>query len=148
MLVLASQSPRRREILTAAGIDFVVRAVTVPEEHRPGELPEAYVLRLSEEKARAAESGDGDIVLGADTVVVAGGQILEKPRDGAHAARMLAILSGREHDVITGICLLQGNGRAVARARPRAPSAPMSERDMETWVAGGEPMDKAGAYAI
>src|ERR1039457_873344 len=148
MLVLASQSPRRREILTAAGIDFVVRAVTVPEQHRPGEPPEAYVLRLSEEKARAAESGHGDIVLGADTVVVAGGQILEQLRDGAHAARMLAILSGREHDVITGICLLQGNRKVVDLARTRVHFAAMSERDIEEYVASGEPMDKAGAYAI
>jgi septum formation protein len=148
MLVLASQSPRRCEILTAAGIDFVVRAVNVPEEHRPGEPPEVYVLRLSEEKARAAVGGAGDIVLGADTVVVAGGQILEKPRDGADAARMLAILSGREHDVITGICLLQGDRKIVDMARTRVHFATMSESDIETYVASGEPMDKAGAYAI
>src|SRR5260370_20073891 len=98
MLVLASHSPRRREILTAAGIEFVVRAVGVREEHRAGESPVAYVLRLAEEKARAVEAGADEIVLGADTVVVAGGESLEKPRDAADAARMLAPLSRRGHE--------------------------------------------------
>jgi septum formation protein len=148
MLVLASQSPRRREILTAAGIDFVARAVSVPEEHRAGESPEPYVLRLAEAKARAVEAGPADIVLGADTVVVVGGQILEKPRDGADAARMLALLSGREHDVITGICLFWGDRKILDTASTRVFFASLSEADIATYVASGEPMDKAGAYAI
>ena len=148
MLVLASQSPRRREILTAAGIDFVARGVSVPEEHRAGESPESYVLRLAESKARAVGAGSGDIVLGADTVVVLGGQILEKPRDDADAARMLALLSGREHDVITGICLLLGDRKILDMASTRVYFATLSEADIEAYVASGEPMDKAGAYAI
>jgi septum formation protein len=148
MLVLASQSPRRREILTAAGIDFVARGVSVPEEHRPGESPESYVLRLAETKARAVEAAPGDIVLGADTVVVAAGQILEKPRDGADAARMLALLSGRVHDVITGICLLRGDRTILDTACTRVYFAELSDHDIVTYVTSGEPMDKAGAYAI
>jgi septum formation protein len=148
MLVLASQSPRRREILTAAGIDFVARPANVPEEHRRNESPESYVLRLAEAKAIAVETGPGDIVLGADTVVVAGGQILEKPRDYADAVRMLALLSGREHDVITGICLLQGERKILDTARTRVFFATLSEADIATYVASSEPMDKAGAYAI
>jgi septum formation protein len=147
MLVLASQSPRRREILTAAGIDFVAHAVSVPEEHRAGESPESYVLRLAEAKARAV-AAPGDIVLGADTVVVAGGQILEKPRDGVDAARMLALLSGREHDVITGICLLRDDRKILDTALTRVHFAVLSAADIAAYVASGEPMDKAGAYAI
>ena len=148
MLVLASQSPRRREILSAAGIDFVARAASVPEEHREGESPESYVLRLAEAKARAVEAGPGDIVLGADTVVVCAGQILEKPRDSADATRMLGLLSGREHDVITGICLLQGDRNILDTARTRVYFTSLSEADIAAYVASGEPMDKAGAYAI
>lgn len=148
MLVLASQSPRRREILAAAGIDFVARAVGVPEEHCADESPESYVLRLAEAKARAVEAALDEIVLGADTVVVAGGQILEKPRDFADAARMLALLSGRIHDVITGICLLRGDRTILDTACTRVYFAELNEDDIANYVASGEPMDKAGAYAI
>jgi septum formation protein len=148
MLVLASGSPRRREILTAAGIEFVVRAGRVREEHRDGESPFAYVLRLAEEKARAVEAGADEIVLGADTVVVAGDEILEKPRDAADATRMLTLLSRSEHEVITGICLLQGDRVILDTASTRVRFVELSESAIASYVASGEPMDKAGAYAI
>lgn len=148
MLVLASQSPRRREILRAAGLDFVVRPTDVPEEHRPGESPDAYVRRLAEAKARAAEAGSGDIVLGADTVVVLGDTILEKPVDAADARRMLELLSGRTHDVITGICLRHGGCAAADSVCTRVHFVLLSESEIAEYINSGEPMDKAGAYAI
>src|SRR5260370_17338813 len=148
MLVLASHSPRRREILTVAGSEFVVRAAIVREERRAGESLVAYVFRLAEEKTRAVEARADEIVLGAASVVVAGGEILEKPKDAADAARMLALLSGREHEVITGICLLQGDRMVVDTACTRVRFAVLSESEIGAYVASGEPADKAGAYAI
>jgi septum formation protein len=148
MLVLASQSPRRRELLAAAGIEFVVRPVSVPEQHRAGESPQEYVRRLAEAKADAVLRSDGEIVLGADTVVVVAGQILEKPVDAADAARMLRLLSGREHDVITGICLAGSRCRIVDTATTRVRFTELTAREIGDYVASGEPMDKAGAYAI
>src|SRR5512147_2818564 len=106
MLVLASQSPRRAEILQNARIPFVVRPATgVDETPLPHEAPEDYVQRLAEEKALAVHASPDEVVLGADTVVVIDGQMLGKPCDDADAARMLQLLSGRRHEVITGICL-------------------------------------------
>ncbi len=148
MLILASESPRRREILEAAGIEFVARAGKVAEELGDGETADAYVRRLAEAKARAAEAGADDVVLGADTVVVVEGEILEKPRDGEDACRMLRALSGREHEVVTGICLL-GRGRMVVDcARTRVRFAALSDAEIAEYAASGEPLDKAGAYAI
>jgi nucleoside triphosphate pyrophosphatase len=148
MLVLASQSPRRREILAAAGMEFVVRPARVPEEHRPGESPVDYVRRLAQAKATAIEASENEIVLGADTIVVIDEQILEKPGSRAAARRMLHLLSGREHDVITGICLL-GHGRTIVdTARTRVRFVPMTAQEIEDYLTSGEPMDKAGAYAI
>lgn len=148
MLVLASQSPRRRELLAAAGIEFIVRPVSVPEQHRAGESPEKYVRRLAEAKASAVARSDGEIVLGADTVVVVAGQILEKPFDAADASRMLRLLSGREHDVITGICLAGSGRKIVDTATTRVRFIELTAREIDEYVASGEPMDKAGAYAI
>src|SRR5258708_4636167 len=110
-LVLASQSPRRREILSNAGVPFVVRMPRVPEQRRDGETPEDYVLRLAREKSLAVERSEDEIVLGADTVVLVDDHILEKPRDPADATRMLRLLSGRTHEVLTGICLCAGSRR-------------------------------------
>src|SRR4051812_40713982 len=110
MLVLASQSPRRAEILRNAGIQAVVRVSGVPEERLPGETAVAYVRRLARMKAEAINRSGNEIVLGADTVVVLGEEILEKPSDAAHAAAMLSKLSGRSHSVITGICLRHAGG--------------------------------------
>src|SRR5262245_43938592 len=105
MLVLASRSPRRSEILRNAGIPFAVNAADVDERVRNGEIPEEYALRLAAEKAMAIEAGPGDIVLGADTIVVIDNQILGKPADAEDAVRMLTLLQDRRHDVITGICV-------------------------------------------
>src|SRR4051794_29621808 len=110
MLILASQSPRRREILTNAGIPFEVRAAAVPETHEPGESPLQYVLRLAAAKAAAVEMHPGEVVLAADTVVVLGDELLEKPADLSDARRMLRTLSGREHRVLTGLCLRHRTG--------------------------------------
>ena len=148
MLVLASQSPRRRELIAAAGIEFIVRPVNVPEQHRAGESPEDYVRRLAEAKASAVPCSDGEIVLGADTVVVVAGQILEKPVDAADAVRMLCLLSGREHEVITGICLAGSGRKIVDTASTRVRFIELTAREIDDYVASGEPMDKAGAYAI
>lgn len=148
MLVLASQSPRRREILSAAGIDFVVRPAEVPEEHRAGESPYDYVRRLAEAKAAAAAASNGDIVLGADTIVVVDSHILEKPKDASDARRMLEMLSGRDHEVITGICL-RAQGRTVTdTASTRVHFTNLTPHEIDAYVASGEPFDKAGGYAI
>ena len=147
-LILASQSPRRRELLTIAGIPFTVRAQPVEEVRAPDEDPEAYVRRLACEKAEAVYNDAKEIVLGADTTVVLEGEVFEKPRDAADAFRMLTRLSGREHRVITGICLRHPGGAIVDAETTRVRFASMEYREIEDYVASGEPMDKAGAYAI
>jgi nucleoside triphosphate pyrophosphatase len=148
VLVLASQSPRRQQILRDAGIPFVVRASGVPEERAPGESPFDYVRRLAELKASALPIQAGEIVLGADTVVVAGDLVLEKPADAADAARMLAILSGREHAVVTGICLRSAARKILDVAATRVRFVGLTPEEIAAYVASGEPMDKAGGYAI
>jgi septum formation protein len=148
MLVLASQSPRRSEILRLAGIPFTVRVADVDESVLPGENPSVYVRRLAEAKARAVAAAPGETVLGADTTVVIDGEILAKPADPADAQRMLALLSGRRHEVLTGICLLRSAEAECDCATTAVVFAPLSEREIADYVASGEPMDKAGAYAI
>jgi len=148
MLVLASASPRRAEILRQAGIPFVVRPAAVDESALPGETPEEYVTRVAEWKAQAVEIKPGELVLGADTTVVVDGEILGKPVDAADARRMLGLLAGRPHEVLTGICLKRGGVVLRDRASTRVWFAPLSEAEISAYVASGEPMDKAGAYAI
>jgi septum formation protein len=147
-LVLASQSPRRRELLTTAGFSFEVRVRPVEEVRRAGEAPEAYVRRLAQAKAEASWIDADEIVLGADTVVVLDQDVLEKPQDLADARRMLTLLSGREHTVITGICLRHVRGRDVDHVSTAVRFLPLSAAEIDAYVASGEPMDKAGAYAI
>jgi len=147
-LVLASQSPRRREILAAAGFEFTVRVTPVPEVRAEGEAPEAYVRRLAREKAEASWVDGDEVVLGADTVVVLGTDVLEKPRDVADARRMLKLLSGREHVVITGICLRHAGGSAVDAVSTKVRFCALSDEEIESYANSGEPLDKAGAYAI
>lgn len=148
-LVLASASPRRRDLLDGLDLDFEVRPVEVDETPRPGERPAAMVERLAREKA-AARSAPGEIVLAADTVVVLDGEILGKPADRDEAVRMLTRLAGREHEVLTGIALLEGaSGRtATAVDRTLVSMTPLADRRIGWYVDTGEPMDKAGAYAI
>ncbi len=148
MLVLASKSPRRQRILRDAGIPFVVRAADIPEERRSGESPMDYVRRLAEEKACAVAMLPGEVVLGADTTVVIEDQVLEKPRDTADALRMLTLLSGREHEVITGICLRTESRKIVDAAVTRVRFVKLTQEELEAYAASGEPMDKAGGYAI
>jgi len=148
MLVLASQSPRRSEILRQAGIPFTVQVSPVDESPLPGEAPFDYVRRIAQRKAAAAPSGDSEIVLGADTTVVVEGAILGKPADAGDARRMLELLSGRRHEVVTGICLKRGSTSAVDHAVTAVWFAPLTAREIAEYVASGEPMDKAGAYAI
>jgi septum formation protein len=149
MLVLASASPRRQELLRNAGIFFEVQPASIPEDPLPGEDARACAERLAREKALAiAEKRPTDVVLGADTVVVIDGQVLGKPMDAADATRMLRMLSGRQHEVITGICLLAGGQWWVASETTRVTMSAISDAEIAGYVASGEPMDKAGAYAI
>jgi len=154
-LILASTSPRRAEILRLVGWPFEKYAVPIDESRRSGEGPVAYVERLALEKAEAA-AGQllTRVVLGADTVVVVEDDLLGKPVDENDARRMLRQLSGRWHEVVTGVALVRlgatGNGatRRVAHERTKVRFAAMSADEIEWYVASGEPMDKAGAYAI
>jgi septum formation protein len=148
VLVLASQSPRRKEILTTAGLPFIARAPQVHEERQNEEPPEDYVCRLAREKAAAVFAGPDEFVLGADTTVVLDEHVLEKPLDASDARRMLEMLSSRDHEVITGICLKRASRQIVDRAVTRVRFAPLSASEISDYVASGEPMDKAGAYAI
>jgi septum formation protein len=148
MLVLASRSPRRSEILQQAGIPFVVRPADVDETPREHESPKDYVTRIATDKAAAVPAGPGEIVLGADTTVVAGGAILAKPENPADAARMLETLSGRRHEVITGICLKSAGRMVRDWSETSVWFASLSAPEIADYVASGEPMDKAGAYAI
>jgi septum formation protein len=147
-LVLASASPRRAELLRAAGFQFTVRAADVDESVRAGETPCDYVARLALEKAQAVARRAGELVLAADTTVVVDGQILAKPADAADAERMLRLLSGRSHEVLTGVCLLSDAGPDARVAVTRVRFVEMSDGEIAWYVSTGEPMDKAGAYGI
>ena len=149
MLLLASASPRRQELLRNAGITFEVQPADIPEDALPGEAAKECAERLAREKALAiARQRPHDFVLGADTVVVVDGQLLGKPCDAADAARMLRLLSGREHQVITGVCLVVGGQPSVASETTLVTVSEITDKAITDYVASGEPMDKAGAYAI
>ena len=148
-LVLASASPRRQELLRNAGISFEVQPAHIPEDPLPGEAAKDCAERLAREKALAvARQRPHDFVLGADTVVAVDGQLLGKPSDAADAARMLHLLSGREHRVITGVCLVVNGQSSVASETTLVTMSEIADKEIADYVAGGEPMDKAGAYAI
>jgi septum formation protein len=147
-LILASASPRRRELLTLAGFQCEVRSRPVEEVRAPGEHPRDYVTRLAQAKAQAAYESPDEIVLGADTTVVLEDRILEKPPHAASAKAMLRALSCREHTVLTGICLKTHNRTIVDCESTRVSFVALDEREIEAYVDSGEPMDKAGAYAI
>ena len=155
MLVLASASPRRRELLAQAGFTFEVHPAHIPEDPLPNEDPIAYVVRLAREKAQAVfaqlstnpETADL-AVLGADTTVTLDNHILGKPEDAADAARMLRLLSGRTHRVITGVALVTATSAEVAAEVTAVRFLTLSDEEIEAYIATGEPMDKAGAYAI
>ncbi len=177
MLILASASPRRRELLTQAGFIFTVHPAHVPEDPHPNEDPIAYVIRLARQKAQAVfnqltnegapgpsplgtwestkftaseerASAPPQVVLGADTAVTLDNHILGKPEEPADAARMLRLLSGRTHRVITGIALVTAARTEVAAEVTAVKFLTLSDQEIEAYIATGEPMDKAGAYAI
>jgi septum formation protein len=148
MLILASQSPRRAEILRLAGILFTVRAASIDESPLEAERPGPYVRRVAHAKALAIESAPDEIVLAADTTVVVQGELLAKPADEADARRMLLMLSGRRHEVLTGISLRRGSQVITDHASTAVWFAPLTPQEIEAYIASGEPMDKAGAYAI
>jgi septum formation protein len=150
-IVLASASPRRSELLETAGIVFSVVPADIPEEPLPGESPTAHVLRLAEEKALVvAGSAEGDLFIGADTVVVCDDEIMGKPVDAAAARRMLSTLSGRGHEVITGYAVHDRtvNETYAAVVSTRVIFKPLTLDEIDAYIATGCPFDKAGAYAI
>ncbi|AIU86977.1 MULTISPECIES: Maf family protein [Pectobacterium] len=149
-LYLASASPRRRELLTQLDIPFSVLNVAVEEQRLPEEAAEVYVRRLAHEKAAAGvAAAPSDLpVLGADTIVVLNGQVLEKPQDEAHAAEMLSQLSGKSHQVMTAVALADKDDVLSCLVTTDVVFRPLSQQDIERYIASGEPMDKAGAYGI
>ena len=158
-LILASASPRRRELLAQAGYRFEVQPSSVPESRRPGEDAIRFATRLAREKAEevfARRQGAGvaetAMVLGADTVVVCDGEVLGKPSDAADAERMLLLLSGRTHHVVTGVAVVWGSSAPpaveIAAELTQVTVQTLSPEEVSRYVASGEPMDKAGAYAI
>jgi septum formation protein len=149
-LILASSSPRRQELLQQAGIPFEVHPAYIPEVRGPGEFTLDYALRLSREKALAvAGKFPGRFVLGADTIVVVGDQLLEKPRDTEDAVRMLRLLSGRGHEVTTAVSLILPDESTDTRhCTTQVFFREVLEQEIQDYAASGEPVDKAGAYAI
>ena len=156
-IVLASASPRRQELLTNAEIEFVVRPANIPEVRLPDESPKGFAERMAREKARTIRDNveaahppnkNSLAVLGADTVVVIGNEVLGKPTNSGDAARMLRLLSGREHSVITGVCLSGETFEDVRSETTIVYFGELSEWDIKSYIKTGEPMDKAGAYAI
>jgi nucleoside triphosphate pyrophosphatase len=151
-LVLASASPRRRELLAQAGFTFDVISADIPEVRKPGEDPIRFVTRLAREKAEAVLASHpvtaDTMILGADTIVLVDDEVLGKPQDAADAARMLRLLSGQTHQVITGVCLAKGRERQRAAEVTFVRFATLSDEEIAEYVATGEPLDKAGAYAI
>lgn len=156
MLILASASPRRRELLTQTGLAFTLAAANLSEELLPGEAAAAYVQRLAEEKAQAvwnahksaATPGDPLTVLAADTCVVSEGNILGKPADTADARRMLELLSGRTHAVMTGLAVITALRTVRDVEITQVTFNQLTEAEIAHYVLSGEPLDKAGAYAI
>jgi nucleoside triphosphate pyrophosphatase len=150
-IILASASPRRSELLRQLGIQFTIAPADVDERIRPGETPEGYAERLSLDKARAAAGkAGGGIVIAADTIVVLDNEILGKPSDAQDAVRMLSMLSGNSHRVITALSLMDAvTGTTLTRtSETRVRFFPLSAEQIASYVATGEPLDKAGAYGI
>lgn len=145
-LILASASPRRRELLATLGVDFRVVVPEIDETPLPHEKPRTFAERMAEEKARAvAEAG---IIIAADTIVVQNEMILGKPSDAAHAREMLSALSGNTHEVITSVCVKSAVRTVVFSVSTEVVFRPLEQAEIDAYVASGCPMDKAGAYAI
>lgn len=148
-LILASGSPRRSEIMNSVGWEFTKDVPDIDESELPGETPESYVQRLAATKAGAvAKRHAGEIVLGADTTVVIDGQIIGKPVDMADARRMLEMLSGRWHEVLTGVAIVRDGDPRIGLQRTRVKFSEMTPAEIEFLAEQGDPLDKAGAYAV
>ena len=148
-VVLASQSPRRRELLTLIGIAHEVRPADIDESYLPGETPREHAERLARGKATALEDlGDDVVTIGSDTIVVVDGDVLGKPRDRAHAAEMLRRLSGRSHVVMTGVAVRRGDAIASGVEEVGVTFRSLTDEQIERYIDTGEPMDKAGSYGI
>lgn len=147
-IILASASPRRRELLSLFGAPFSVRAADIDETMDLTLPPEREVARVSRAKAMAVARGEDDVVIAADTIVVCGSRVLGKPRTPQEAEEMLTLLSGREHRVMTGCTVLRGEASETFTEITTLHFRPLSQREIRAYVATGEPMDKAGAYGI
>ncbi len=147
-LILASASPRRKELLSLFHIPFTIRAADIDETMDPKAPPAEEVGRVSRLKALAVERTPEDVVIAADTIVVCGGKVLGKPHSEAEAAEMLTLLSGRDHQVMTGCTVLRGDKCETFTEITDLHFRPLSKHEIERYVASGEPMDKAGAYGI
>lgn len=147
-IILASQSPRRRELLGLFHIPFEIRVADIDETMDPEKPAFDEVARVSRAKALAVPRKSGDVVIAADTIVVCAGQVLGKPRDEADAVRMLSLLSGRDHQVMTGMTVLRGEKCISCTEVTDIHFRPLSEKEILNYVATGEPMDKAGSYGI
>ena len=147
-VILASQSPRRRELLGLTGLDFVVRVADIDETMDPGKAPFDEVARVSRMKALAIPREPEDVVIAADTIVVCQGQVLGKPKDEADAFRILSLLSGGHHEVMTGLTVLRGDEIITHTEVTKIHFRPLLPQEIRAYIATGEPMDKAGAYGI
>ena len=148
-IILASGSPRRSEIMESVGWKFTKDVPDIDETEFPGELPDVYVQRLARTKAEAiAERHPGEMVLGADTTVVIDDQIIGKPSDAADAKRMLTMLSGRWHEVLTGVAIVVDGGSTAGLQRTRVKFVSLNDAEIDFLVEKGDPLDKAGAYAV
>ena len=147
-LILASQSPRRRELLGLTGLDFIVRVADIDETMDPEKAPFDEVARVSRMKAEAVARKPEDVVIAADTIVVCEGKVLGKPRDEADAFRILSLLSGRHHEVMTGMTVVRGDEVITHTEVTRIHFRDLHPEEIRAYIASGEPMDKAGAYGI
>ena len=147
-LILASQSPRRKELLGLFHIPFTVQVADIDEAMDPSRSPSEEVARVSRAKAEAIPRSADDVIIAADTIVVLEEEVLGKPRDTADAIRMLSALSGRDHQVMTGVTVLRGKKALTHTEITDIHFRPLSQKEIEAYVATGEPMDKAGSYGI
>ena len=147
-VILASQSPRRQELLKLFNIPFTVRVADIDETMDESKLPYDEVARVSSLKAMAVSREESDVVIAADTIVVCDGKVLGKPKDEADAHRMLSLLSGRDHQVMTGLTVLRGEKILSCTEVTDIHFRALTEKEIESYIRTGEPMDKAGAYGI
>ena len=147
-LILASASPRRQELLRIFGCPFTVRAADIDETMDPDKAPFDEVARVSRQKAQAIAAGQDDVIIAADTIVVCCGKVLGKPRDAEDARRMLSLLSGRDHQVMTGCTVMRGSRAVTFTEVTDLHFRPLLPQEIRRYILSGEPMDKAGAYGI